>query len=99
MSDLPPDAPGGGHGTAPPGEKVHLFDRPENVRSLFWALYAICAVLFLADFFVERHVVHPWESLPDFYPIYGFVGIVVLVLLAKQLRRLVMKDRGYYDAG
>ena len=93
-----PHSPGPGHGPLP-GEEPRFFDKPENVRRTMWALYAICAILVVADFIAHRHIYHPWESLPAFYPIYGFVGIVVLVLLAKQLRRVVMRDEDYYDAG
>jgi hypothetical protein len=88
----------GGHIAPPPGEKLHVFDRPENVRRLLLALYIVCGVLLVADFFLERHIYHPWERLPGFYPIYGWLSIVVLVLLAKQLRRIVMRDEDFYDA-
>ena len=91
------DAHGHGHGP-PPGEAPGFFDKPGNVRAIFYTLYAICAVLVIADFVYHRHIYHPWESLPAFYPIYGFLGIVVLVLVAKQLRRVVMRDEDYYDA-
>jgi len=91
--------PQGGHPHGPPpGEKAYLFDRPENVRRLLLGLYVACGVLLVADFIFHRHVVHPWEGLPGFYPIYGWVSIVVLVLLAKQLRKLVMRDEDFYDA-
>jgi uncharacterized membrane protein len=78
-------------------EKLHFFDNPKNVQWIFRLLYAIAAILFLVDFVFHRHVVHPWEGIWGFYPIYGFVGIVVLVLLAKQLRRVVMRGEDYYD--
>ena len=79
--------------------REHFFDNPRNIRWIFRSLYAVAAGLFLIDFVIHRHVVHPWEGLPGFYPIYGFVGIVVLVLAAKQLRRVSMRDEDYYDAG
>lgn len=81
-----------------PGERAHFLDKPENVRWLFRAFYALCALLVAADLVTHRHVVHPWERLLAFYPLYGFVGIVVLVILAKLLRRAVMRPEDYYDA-
>ena len=36
-------------------EKVHIFDRPKNVKRVIWSLYFICGVLFLLDLFVHRH--------------------------------------------
>ena len=86
------------HHSAEDGQE-HFFDKPGNVRWIFRLLYITAAGLFLIDFVIHQHVVHPWEGFPGFYPIYGFVGIVVLVLLAKQLRRVVMRGEDYYDAG
>ena len=96
MSDRHQDHPA--HGAAPGDEKPRFLDNPRNVDRLLMLLYVACALLFAVDFVFHRHVVHPWEGIWGFYPIYGFVGIVVLVLLAKQLRRVVMRDEEYYDA-
>ena len=78
-------------------EKQHIFDKPENVRRLLWLLYLSCALLLVADLFVHRHVDHAWESLWGFYALFGFVACVLLVLLAKQLRKLLMRPEDYYD--
>jgi membrane protein YdbS with pleckstrin-like domain len=79
-------------------EKTHLFDNPGNVRRVLWALVAICGLLFVADFIYHRHIVHPWEELRGFYAIYGFVACVVLVLVAKQMRKLLMRGEDYYES-
>lgn len=75
----------------------HVFDKPENVRRLLRVLYAICIALFGLDFIIHRHTMHPWESLWGFYAIYGFVACVLLVLLAKEMRKVVMRREDYYD--
>ena len=80
-----------------PDEKPHLFDKPENVSRLLRGFYAVCALLFVLDFIVHRHASRVWEQLPGFYAIYGFVSFVVLVVLAKLLRKLVMRREDYYD--
>jgi hypothetical protein len=87
------------HGTAPGAEdeKQHFFDKPRNVQFLFRAFYVLCAVLVVVGFLVEQEHHHPWENLPAFYPLYGFVGIVVLVYVAKLLRRIAMRSEDYYD--
>ena len=77
--------------------KNHLFDNPNNVRRVLWALVAICSLLFAADFIYHRHIVHPWEELWGFYAIYGFVACAVLVLVAKQMRKLLMRGEDYYE--
>ena len=75
----------------------HFFDKPGNVRRVLLTLYAICAVLLLLDVILHRHVVHPWEWLWGFYPLYGFVGCVILVLVAKWMRTFLMRSEDYYD--
>lgn len=78
-------------------EKQHLFDNPRNVKRLIWALYICCGILFLLDFVINRYTYHEWEKLWGFYPIYGFIGCVILVLVAKWMRTFLMRDEDYYD--
>ena len=80
-------------------EKIHLFDRPENVERLLKGFYAICILLALADFVVHRHIGFDWEKIPAFYAIYGFVACVLLVLIAKQMRKVLMRKEDYYGDG
>ena len=74
---------------------VYLFDNPKNVQHVIRTLYVLCALLVIFDFVVHRHTLHPWEHLYAFYPIYGFVSCVVLVLLAKVMRRFLMRADDY----
>ena len=78
-------------------EKKYIFDNPRNVKIVIYAVYVVCAVLFLLDFVIHRHVEHPWENLFGFYGIYGFVCCVFLVLAAKELRKVMMRKEDYYD--
>ena len=78
-------------------EKKYLFDNPRNVKRILYALYAGCVLLLLLDFVIHRHVIHPWENLWGFYPLYGFVGCVVLVLVATWMRTFLMRPEDYYD--
>ncbi len=73
------------------------FDSAESRRSVRKALYVLCALVLIADLFVRRHVDHPWEALPGFYALYGFVACVILVLVAKELRKVLMRAEDYYD--
>jgi len=78
-------------------EKKHLFEHPKNVKRLLHFLYGGCALLFVLDFVIHRHVIHQWENLWGFYPIYGFVGCVVLVRVATWMRTFLMRAENYYD--
>jgi hypothetical protein len=64
-------------------------------------LFAISALLFLADFvvyhFADKHPHFAWDGRPGFYAIYGFMSCVVVVYAARLLRPLVMRDEDYYD--
>lgn len=75
----------------------HLFDRPHNVRLLLRVFYAACAGLFFLDVIYHRHTTHPWEGLVGFYATFGFVACVLLVLIARELRKIVMRREDYYD--
>ncbi len=87
--------PADAHDTS--NEAPHVWDDPRNVNRLFRVFYVLCVLLVAMDLLVHRHTVHPIEHLPVFYPLYGFVGITVLVLLARVLRKLVMRPEDYYE--
>ena len=78
-------------------ERKHFVDDPGNGKKVLRVFYVICAVLLLADFVVHRHVVHEWEGLWGFYAGYGFVACVALVLIAKEMRKLLMRREDYYE--
>jgi hypothetical protein len=75
----------------------HIFDNPANIRRLLRFFFLLCALLLSVDFFYHRHVTHVWEALFGFYAGFGFIACVVLVLIAKQLRRILMRPEDYYE--
>ena len=82
----------------PADEKTWWLDRKENVTKVARTLYAVCAVVLLADLVARSHPETDIDAIPFFYGVYGFVGSVGLVLAAKEiLRRLVMRSEDYYD--
>jgi len=72
-------------------------DSPRGGRVAFRWLAVVCALLLVADLFYDKHAHYGFEDWFGFYGIYGFVGCVILVLAAKELRRLVMRDEDYYE--
>lgn len=74
-----------------------FFDKPDNIRWILRVFYLLCALLVVADFVVHRHIYVSFESLPTFYALYGFVACVVLVLIAKQMRKFLMRKETYYQ--
>ena len=80
----------------PQDNRAGIFDNPVNVKRLLRGLYFCCAVLLLLELMIHRHIYHAWENLWGFYPLYGFVGCVVLVLIAKWMRTWLMRPEDYY---
>jgi hypothetical protein len=78
-------------------ERKYLFDNPRNTRLVIRGLVAACVILAGLDLVLHRHGEHPWEGVIGFYALYGFVACVILVLLAKEMRKLVMRDEEYYE--
>ena len=77
-------------------EPARFLDRPANQRRLRRVFYALCAVLVALEVLVHRHAEHPWENAFAFHAVFGFVACVVLVLAAKQMRRVLMRRENYY---
>lgn len=77
--------------------KTYWLDRPRNVDLLVYALVLVCALLVLADFFYEKKVHFAFEGWFGFFAWFGFTVCVALVLLAKEMRRLIKRDEDYYD--
>ena len=40
---------------------------------------------------------HEFDAWVGFFPLYGFVGAFLLVLAAKQMRRVLMRPEDYYE--
>ena len=76
--------------------KAYWLDNPRNVR-LVRCLYIVCGLLLAIDVFVPKHGPFTIEHVFGFYGVFGFIACVVLVLDAKQLRRVLMRPEDYYD--
>jgi len=85
-----------------PEKKNHWFDNPRNVRWLRRALYVLCIVVVLIDLVYHRHLtfeegIFSAEGWFGFYAIYGFVTVILVVVVALGMRKLLMREEDYYD--
>ena len=71
--------------------------RPRTVTWIVRGVYAICALMLLGELVYHKHPHFGFDGWFGFYGFFGFIACVVLVLVAKQLRRLLMRDPHYYD--
>ena len=83
--------------TPDPGEKTYWLDDPRNVDRVVHVFYVVCALLLAIDVFVPKHGAFAIEHVYGFYGLFGFLACVALVLIAKQLRRVLMRPEDYYD--
>jgi hypothetical protein len=68
------------------------FDDPVHVRRFLRVFFVSLLVLLAVDPFVHKHGAFPWEETPGFFAAYGYVSCVLLVLVAKLLRRVIRRD-------
>ena len=73
------------------------FDDPKNGSKIVWGLVARCVASVAAELFFHKHTHYGFQDLPGFDALYGFVSCVLLVLAAKQLRKVLMRGEDYYD--
>jgi len=87
------------HGT--PKEPIGWMDKPHVVKRLFTILYVIAGMLLVAELVLGKATehAHPAEWPPFFYAIYGFLSFWFLVLLAKPMRKLLIRSEDYYERG
>ncbi len=78
-------------------ERLPFFDRPEVIKWILRLFYIACAVLLALDFIIHRYIYTDIEKVPAFYAIYGCAACVILVLVATQMRKLLMRDEEYYE--
>jgi len=79
-------------------KKKYWLDDHGNVKKVIGALFVVCGLLFVADFFYHKHSHFAAEDFFGFYAIFGFVVCVALVLAAKWMRTFLMRSEDYYDA-
>ncbi len=70
-------------------------------KHLFWMFYG-CLVLsilggFLIHLYLHPHLFFPWQSLPIFSALYGFVGCVIIILGSKALGLWLTRKEDYYE--
>ena len=79
------------------GQKLLWLEDMKNVDKIVYALYATCALLFLADFFYKKKTYMDLEDVPGFYAIYGFVMCAALVVCARAMRLFLKRKETYYS--
>ena len=80
----------------PLGKKFLWADNPDKVSRLITYLAVLCGLLFVFDFIIHRHAYFSLEGWYGFYGIAGFVAFTLIVVGAKNLRKLIGRGEDYY---
>ena len=85
----------------PPKEPICWTDKPDTVKRFFIGFYVVCGVLIVLELILGRETEHPhpWEWVFSFYGLWGFASFWFLVLVAKQMRKLLIRSEDYYEGG
>ena len=71
-------------------------DNRKSVDKFFWILVAGGMALALLDLFYKKKTYFTVEYVFAFYALYGFFMCAALVVAAKGMRLLLMRDESYY---
>jgi hypothetical protein len=80
--------------------KERIWDNPANVKRLLKIFFILCGVFFILDFIffiAHKHSVFPFDGWFGFFSVYGFVSCSLIVIIAKKLRKFLMRSEDYYD--
>lgn len=71
-------------------------------KKLFWRLYfiALGVSLILDVIWLHTHRLHyhfSFQYLPQFFALFGFIGCMLLILIAKAMGWFIVVDEDYYE--
>ena len=69
---------------------------PRKIKFLVYIFIIFCIILFLSDFFYERHPYFSADRVFGFYGIYGFAMFTIIIFASKILRLFVMRTEKFY---
>ena len=78
-------------------KELTIFDNPKNIRRLLRGFFLALVLVLVAESFVDMHGEFFVEHFYGFYAVYGFISYVSLIVLAKFLRKILMRKEDYYD--
>ena len=79
-------------------ESSYWLDKPSTLRLIIVSLVLVCIALVAVDFFYHKHGHFDFEQWPGFYAWYGFLSYCLIVLSAKQLRKIIGRKEQYYES-
>jgi hypothetical protein len=71
-------------------------------KKFFWRMYfvGLMVSLLLDLLWVRSHILHyhfSFQSIPEFFAIFGLFGCMLLILIAKGMGYFIVKEEDYYE--
>ncbi|MCD5406744.1 MAG: hypothetical protein LRZ99_03515 [Desulfotomaculum sp.] len=77
-------------------KEFDFFDRPKVQKALSGIFVGAFLGLLVLNFFFPKKAYFVWDAWPAFYALFGIIGCVLLVIIAKGIRYIVKKKEDYY---
>ena len=83
--------------------KLNWLEKPETGNRIFWGLViaavlvAMPDILALFEILYETHPYTTIEEIPVFYGLYGVIGFLTLIVIAKAVQPFLCRTEDYYD--
>ena len=78
-------------------QNTGFFYRATTVQWLLRIFYGLCVLLVFIDFVVHRHTLSDIEKFPAFYVLFGLGTSLILIVAAKLMRKILLRDEDYYQ--
>ena len=78
-------------------KELTIFDSPKNVKRLRTGFFVALVLVLIAEAFVDMHGEFTVDHFYGFYAVYGFISYVLLIFVAKAIRKIIMRKEDYYD--
>lgn len=67
-------------------------------KNFYFILLLCCLILLFLDLFIDKHASHSYIEYSSFsFATLGFLSTFIYVLIAKVLKKFVLKDEDFYD--
>ena len=62
-------------------------------------IYVAMGLFVISDFIIPKHhAIFPWDAIPGFSAVYGFISCVAIITVAKLIGKLwLQRGEDYYD--
>lgn len=70
-------------------------------HKFLWIIYIVSIIISIICGFLYRYVSPPenhfiWDTIPNFYALFGFFGSIIFLTISQILKRALAREKDYY---